>query len=124
MNLHLALDTNGWVSFVTERDIVFACVYVCFHVAVGNGVIVHITIVSAGFDKIAAGSTNECLTYPFFLCNLMCAAGKCILKGPFHDKYSCNDSIVPKAYSLLYFLDRALPLFPSPVVSLMKDRDK
>lgn len=33
----------------------------------GWEVIIHSTIVSAGFDKMAAGSTNECLRCPFFL---------------------------------------------------------
>jgi len=51
----------------------------------GWGVITHAAVVSAGFDKIAAASTNECLRCPFFLSSLMCAAGKQILKGPLRD---------------------------------------
>lgn len=72
----------------------YMCVYSCCRRT--GGVIIYTTIVSAGFNKRAAGSTNECLRCPFFLSSLICAAGEYILMGTLHDNYSLNENAVPK----------------------------
>lgn len=81
---------------------VYVYVCVCSCCRRPGGVIIHTTIVSAGFDKRAAGSTNECLRCPFFLSGLICAAGKYILMGTIHDTIIHEMTMLFPRYSICF----------------------